>query len=86
MKTKYIVIIQRAWCNDSGIGIIYSSDQIEFDKRDQAIGHGFKLSGSDDFNIGVLVNDSLVSIDWMNQSVDTKPYVLREAEKQLCMI
>ncbi|MGJ0628735.1 antitoxin [Xenorhabdus bovienii] len=86
MKTKYIVIIQRVWRNDSGIGIIYSSDQIEFDKRDKAIEHGFKLDESDDFNIGVLVNDRLVSIDWMNKPVGTEPHVLREAEEQLCLI
>lgn len=62
---KYIVILQRAWCNDSGSGINYHSDLIEFDKRDKAIKHGFELQDSDDFNIGVLTNGVLTSFDWM---------------------
>ncbi|HGF6516497.1 TPA: hypothetical protein ACW96C_000009 [Yersinia enterocolitica] len=62
---KYIVILQRAWCNDSGSGIDYHSDLVEFDNRDKAIKHGFKLQDSDDFNIGVLTNGILTSFDWM---------------------
>ncbi|HHW4178063.1 TPA: hypothetical protein ACUVA9_002077 [Yersinia enterocolitica] len=62
---KYIVILQRAWCNDSGSGINYHSDLVEFDKRDKAIKHGFELQDSDDFNIGVLTNGALTSFDWM---------------------
>ncbi|MGE4817054.1 hypothetical protein AB8992_08070 [Yersinia enterocolitica] len=62
---KYIVILQRAWCNDSSSGINYHSDLVEFDNRDKAIKHGFKLQDSDDFNIGVLTNGILTSFDWM---------------------
>ncbi|HDL7020368.1 TPA: antitoxin [Yersinia enterocolitica] len=61
----YIVILQRAWCNDSGSGINYHSDLVKFDKRDKAIKYGFELQDSDDFNIGVLTNGVLTSFDWM---------------------
>jgi hypothetical protein len=72
---KYIVILQSAWCNDSGSGISYDSDLVEFDKRDTAIKWGFRLRDSDDFNIGVLTNGALTSFDWM-----TKPLTATAAE------
>ncbi len=81
--TKYIVIQQSAWCNDSGSGIYYSSDLVEFDKRDKAIKHGLKQCDSDDFNIGVLVNDRLTSLDWMNRVVDDEPEILAEISEHL---
>ncbi|WP_226968407.1 hypothetical protein [Yersinia frederiksenii] len=64
-SVKYIVILQSAWCNDSGSGISYDSDLVQFDKRDTAITWGFRLRDSDDFNIGVLTNGALTSFDWM---------------------
>lgn len=77
---KYIVILQRAWCNDSGSGINYHSDLIEFDKRDKAIKYGFKLQDSDDFNIGVLTNGVLTSFDWMAKPIaETKDSLARIA-------
>ncbi|WP_227734809.1 hypothetical protein [Yersinia proxima] len=77
---KYIVILQRAWCNDSGSGINYHSDLIEFDNRDKAIKHGFKLQDSDDFNIGVLTNGALSSFDWMAKPLaETKDSLARIA-------
>ncbi|EOD4114474.1 hypothetical protein ACVT81_000541 [Yersinia enterocolitica] len=66
---KYIVILQRAWCNDSSSGINYHSDLVEFDKRDKAIKYGFELQDSDDFNIGVLTNGVLTSFDWMAKPI-----------------
>lgn len=56
MSKSYIVIQQYLWCNESGHGIEYASDCVEFDKLDQAIKHGLKQQGSDDFNIGVIEN------------------------------
>lgn len=79
-QIKYIVILQRAWCNDSGSGINYHSDLIEFDKRDKAIKHGFELQDSDDFNIGVLTNGVLTSFDWMAKPLaETKDSLARIA-------
>ena len=69
MSKSYIVIQQYLWCNENGGGIEYTSDCVEFDKRDKAIKHGFKMQGSDDFNIGVVEAGRLVSFDWMNKPV-----------------
>lgn len=69
MSKSYIVIQQYVWCNESSHGIEYTSDCVEFDKRDKAIKHGFKQQGSDDFNIGVIENERLVSFDWMDKPV-----------------
>ena len=70
MSKSYIVIQQYLWCNENGRGIEYTSDCVEFDKRDKAIKHGFKMQGSDDFNIGVVEAGRLVSFDWMNKPVE----------------
>ncbi|HDL6593663.1 TPA: antitoxin [Yersinia enterocolitica] len=81
MGTKYIVILQSAWCNDGGSGIMYSSDLIEFDTRNEAIKHGFTLRDSDDFNIGVLTNGTLTSFDWMAKPIgETKDSLARIAK------
>ncbi len=37
MSKSYIVIQQYLWCNENGGGIEYTSDCVEFDKRDKAI-------------------------------------------------
>lgn len=76
--SKYIVIQQYLWCNENGGGIEYTSDCVEFDKRDKAIKHGFKLQGSDDFNIGVIEAGRLVSFDWMDKPVGENPEILAE--------
>lgn len=78
MSKSYIVIQQYLWCNENGHGIYYVSDYVEFDKRDKAIKHGFKQQGSDDFNIGVIENERLVSFDWMNKSIDESAEKLAE--------
>lgn len=67
--TKFIVIQQFAWCNDGGCGIEYASDLEEHDTRAAAIEHGFCLAGCDDFNIGVIEADRLVSFDYMEKPV-----------------
>lgn len=66
---KFIVIQQHAWSNDHGYGIGYSSDLERFDKREVAISHGFEVAGCDDFNIGVIADGRLVSLDWMEKPV-----------------
>ena len=54
MSKSFIVIIRRAWCNEGGHGIEYSSDLIHYETRHGAISHGFRTVDSDDFNIGVI--------------------------------
>lgn len=81
--SKFIVIQQFAWCNDSGVGIEYSSDLEEFDSRDDAIEHGFELAGCDDFNIGVIENGDLVSFDYMEIPVGSGKGVNGETLAQI---
>lgn len=69
MGKSYIVIIRRAWCNEGGHGIEYSSDLIHYETRNGAISHGFRTVGSDDFNIGVIEDGKLISFDWMDKPV-----------------
>ncbi|MEG7606691.1 antitoxin [Citrobacter braakii] len=75
---EYIVILQRAWANDSGCGVVYESDLLKFKERKEAISHGFRLRDSDDFNIGVVRNGSLVSLDWMETPSNRTPQMLDE--------
>ncbi|HFZ0498870.1 TPA: antitoxin, partial [Klebsiella pneumoniae] len=79
----YIVIQQFAWCNESGHGINYASDSVDFDKRHKAIKHGFVQQGSDDFNIGVIENGCLVSFDWMNRPIGESAEKLAEIAESI---
>ena len=81
--TKYIVILRSGWCNETGHGLNCSSDLEGFDKRDKAIKHGFKVQGSDDFNIGVVTNGKLVSLDWMDKSLNESEETLAEIAEQI---
>ena len=80
---KYIVIQQYWWCNEKGGGVEYTSDCVKFDKRDKAIKHGFKMQGSDDFNIGVIENGHLISFDWMANPIDESDESLKEIAEAL---
>lgn len=51
--------------------VIYNWDARRFRVRQAAISHGFVERGSDDFNIGVLENGKLVSLDWMDEPIET---------------
>jgi hypothetical protein len=63
--------------------IEYGFDGRRFDERAAAIDHGFKAGRSDDFNIGVLRDDKLVSLDWMDRTVDASPGTLAEISKMV---
>ena len=67
---EFIVILQSAWCNDTGIGITYSWDGQRFNNRNDAIKHGWKLRASDDFNIGQTYGDDLVWFGWMDLRIN----------------
>lgn len=69
-KADFIVICQSAWMNDSGFGINYSWDRERFSTRKRAIKHGWKVRGSDDFNIGIVEDDKLVWFGWMDEPMD----------------
>jgi hypothetical protein len=60
-----------------GFEVVYNWDRRRFLDRKDAIAHGFTLDRSDDFNIGVLQDGKLISLDWMDKRVDDKPEFLR---------
>jgi hypothetical protein len=81
MKTEYIVLCgQVVTSHGLGFQIEYWSDDFRFKSRKEAIKHGFKIRESDDFNIGVIEDGRLVSLDWMEQPVDTDPELLAEIQ------
>jgi len=81
---EYIVLCgQVVGGNDRPFTTEYSTDHIRSGNRDLAIRRGFKARGSDDFNIGVLREGKLVSVDWMEKPVDTDPALMAEIAKQI---
>lgn len=67
---EFIVIFGAAWCNDLGVGVSYSWDRVRFNNRNDAIKHGLRTRGSDDFNIGQTYGDDLIWFGWMDQRMD----------------
>lgn len=85
MTEKFIVIVGRAWCNPEGVGIDYNSDLVMHITRKSAIDDGLECTESDDFNIGVIRDGKLVSLDWMDEVVDSDPALLSEIAEQICL-
>jgi len=75
---EFIVIFGSAWCNDHGIGISYSWDGDRFNNRNDAIKHGLRTRGSDDFNIGQTYGDDLIWFGWMDQRMDGTEDTMRD--------
>lgn len=81
--TQYIAILARAWCNDSGCGIEYSSSLQKHYTRHEAIEEGYETCDSDDFNVGVIEDGKLVSLDWMDEVVESEPEQMDEISEQI---
>lgn len=82
MTTEYIVICGQA-TGGGPFRIEYSTDGERFPNRARAITHGFTKGRLDDFNIGVLEDGKLVSIDWMEETVEEIPAYLAVVSEQL---
>lgn len=80
---EFIVIFASAWCNEFGIGISYSWDGQRFNNRNDAIKHGLRERGSDDFNIGQTYGDDLVWFGWMDQRMDEDEETMREIAENI---
>lgn len=80
---EFIVIIASAWANSSGIGIGYSWDGERFNNRNDAIHHGMKLRGSDDFNIGQTYGDDLVWFGWMDRRINEPEETASDIAKEI---
>ncbi len=84
--TQYIVLCgQVVGGGERPFEIVYGFDGERFKDRSDAIAHGLRERGSDDFNIGVVKRGRLVSLDWMNKPVDTEPEVLNPIAEQICL-
>jgi len=83
-KTKYIVLCgQVIGGRDQPFTVEYDFDGTTFSNRQEAIKHGLIICESDDFNIGVVEGKKLVSLDWMNEPVDTDPKILAKIAGQI---
>lgn len=80
---EFIVICASAWCNEHGVGVGYAWDGRRFNNRADAIKHGLKLRGSDDFNIGQTYGDDLIWIGWMDQRHDEDEETMREIAESI---
>ena len=80
----YFVICGQAVGGDGQpITIGYSCDHQYFNTRAEAISHGFTKGRSDDFNIGVMQDGKLTSLDWMEKKVTTDPEKLAQIQSDL---
>ena len=83
MGTKYIVLCGQV-IGSGPFTVEYDWDNTQFDDRSKAISHGFEIRGSDDFNIGVVRDGKLVSLDWMNDlMVDSDPDLMSEISESI---
>lgn len=83
-KMQFIVLCGQVVGSDP-FTVEYGFDGERFDHRDAAIRHGFKKGRSDDFNIGVLRDGKLVSLDWMENTVDADPSTLAHVSESACL-
>ena len=75
---EFIVICQSVLTSETGFQIHYGWDGERFNNRNDAIRHGFKVRGSDDFNIGQTYGDDLIWFGWMDQRIDEDEDTMRE--------
>ena len=82
--TEYITICQSVVGNElSGYTIDYSTDGKRFSTRAGAIKNGFEVRQSDDFNVGVVNGNKLVSFDWMDDPVGEDADGMAEIQRQI---
>ena len=62
---------------------VYDSDGATYPTRADAISAGFRLRGSDDFNIGILRHGRLVELAWMDERIDEDQDTLDKIAAQL---
>lgn len=81
---QYIVLCGQIVGNGAdGFQTIYGWDGEIHADRKAAIAAGWKERDSDDFNIGVIRNGRLASLDWMDESLDEAADSLIEIEEQI---
>lgn len=84
MKIEYVTLCGSVITTpNGGFDIIYGHDGKRFANRKDAIRNGFKLRDSDDFNVGVVYDGKLISVDWMEEPVDTDPEILKKIQDEI---
>ena len=66
---KYIIIFQQVIGSSRNFETAFEWDGEFFDDKKIAISHGFETRGSDDFNIGEVVNGKLTGFYWMDEEL-----------------
>lgn len=83
-RDSFIVICaQIVGGNHGPFETVYGFDGKVYPTRQDAIRNGFIVRGSDDFNIGVIRDGKVVSLDWMDQVVDDGPEELAAINAQV---
>lgn len=80
---EFIVICASAWMKEDGFGIAYSWDGKRLNNRNDAIRHGWKVRGSDDFNLAQTYGDDLIWFGWMDERIDEDEDVMRNIADQI---
>lgn len=84
MRTIWIVIQCSAVGNpEAGYRCAYDWDLKRFHDKKRAISHGFKIQGSDDFNLGEVVGGKLVGLWWMDEKIDESEETLKEIQEEI---
>jgi len=84
--SEFIVVMPRIEGNpERGYGHVYYSDLKRLPSVEQAVSHGcLELAQSDDFLIGKVEGQRLVSLQWMEEVRDDRAELINVAT-QLCL-
>lgn len=82
VKTEFIVLCGQIVGNGP-FNTEYSFDGERFAGRQEAVIHGFNSGRSDDFNIGCVESGKLVSLLWMDRTINTDPAEIEQIAKQV---
>lgn len=61
LATRYLIVCQKLWLNDTGSGVDYIADDRDFTDRRAAIRWATDEHGHDDFNIATVRDGRLVA-------------------------
>lgn len=80
----WIVIIGSAVGNpEDGYRVAHDWDRRTFGHKSAAVGHGFQLGRSDDFNLGFIRNGRLESLWWMDHKLSEDEATLAEIGREI---
>lgn len=64
---RWIVLCQQVVTGGGGWDIVYNFDHEYFVTKPAAIKHGFKIRGSDDFNVATVEGGKVTRLFWMEE-------------------